>query len=66
MPEIPIDEQAILALMKVTTGAYIHDTNVLVSTYRNWCRRGNEAKAAELKTKMWQRAVAIEQGTLRR
>lgn len=56
---IPVDEQAILALERVSTGADIHDTNALVSTYISWCKDGRQKPAEDCKRKMYLRAIRL-------
>lgn len=56
---IQVDEQAILALQRVTTGADIHDSTALICNYRGWCRLGNAAEADKAKARMAVRAIEL-------
>ena len=50
------DQQAIMALQRVSTGAEIHETNGLIYTYRLYCGVGDIHGADEAKRKMYRRA----------
>jgi hypothetical protein len=50
------DEQAIMALRRFTTGADVHENNVLIHAYRLHCAAGNIRGAGEAKRNMYHRA----------
>ena len=50
------DEQAIMALQRLTTGADVRETNGLIDTYRLYCAAGNIGSAGEAKLNMYRRA----------
>ena len=50
------DDQAILALKRVSTGADVHETNGLIHIYRLYCAVGNVEGADEAKRNMYRRA----------
>jgi hypothetical protein len=56
---IPVDEQAILALTRVTTGADVHDSNALIGTYKNYCQSGRQKGADRVKQRMYERAIML-------
>jgi hypothetical protein len=58
LTKLPIepDEQAIMALQRYATGADVHETNGLISTYRLHCAVGNIGGAGEAKRDMYRRA----------
>ena len=55
------DEQAIVALQRLTTGADVHETNGLIHTYRLHCAAGNMGGAGEAKRNMYRRARELMQ-----
>lgn len=59
---IPVDEQAILALQKVSTGADIHDTNMLIGNYKSFCHDGRQEWADKYKRAMYERAIRLQKG----
>lgn len=62
--EIPIapDEQAIMALQRVSTGADVHETNGLIHAYRLHCTIGNIGGAEKAKRSMYRRARQLMRG----
>ena len=50
------DQQAIMALRRVSTGADVHDTNELIHIYCLNCAVGKAAGADEAKRNMYRRA----------
>ena len=55
------DEQAIMALQHLTTGADVHETNGLIYTHRLHCAAGNIGGAGEAKRNMYLRARELMQ-----
>jgi hypothetical protein len=53
------DEQAILALERVTTGANVHGSKQLINVYKDWCSLGNTEEADKAKRAMWERALDL-------
>ena len=56
--KLPIepDQQTIMALQRVSTGADVHETNGLIYTYRLHCAAGDIGGAEESKRNMYRRA----------
>ncbi len=59
-PPIPRDDQAIMALQKVSTGADVHDTNALISSYKSSCDAGRQSSAETFKRRMYERAIKLQ------
>jgi NAD(P)-dependent dehydrogenase (short-subunit alcohol dehydrogenase family) len=55
------DEQAIVALQRLTTGADVHETNGVIHTYRLHCAAGNIGGVDEAKRNMYRRARELMQ-----
>lgn len=53
--EIVSDEQAIMALQRVSTGADVHETNSLILAYRLYCLAGHSEGAEQAKRNMYRR-----------
>jgi hypothetical protein len=56
------NEQAILALHRVSAGSSVHDVNGLIHTYRLWCALGDPEKVQQAEREMYQHACALAQG----
>lgn len=57
--EIPVDEQAVMALQRVSTGADVHESNGLICTYKAACLGGIQETADATKRKMYERAMKL-------
>lgn len=58
--KIPVDEQAVLALIRVSTGADVHDTNALIGSYKSCCYEGRQLGADKFKRAMYERAIKLQ------
>jgi hypothetical protein len=53
------NEQAILALHRVSTGSSVHDTNGLIHTYRMCCFLGDPEMVRKAEREMYERACKL-------
>lgn len=58
-PAIELDQSAILALERVSTGADIHDTNALISHYKSCAMAGRVKGTERAKREMYERAIRL-------